>query len=222
MGIEKLRILGNDFIGAWVTATDKFFLFGNEVSKSEENVIRESLECEPIRVTAGSAGFIGIFVAANSNGILMPSGTEQHELSELRKSLPGARVEILQTEHNALKNNILANDKIAILNPAFDRNDEQMIADVLGVETIKMRIGGFSTVGATNILTNKGLVLNNRASEHEKERIEKLTGLQSEQSTANLGSLGIGLSVIANSKGLVAGNATTGFETARIANALGL
>jgi translation initiation factor 6 len=64
-------------------------------------------------------------------------------------------------------------------------------------------------------------VLNNRSSEREKERIEKILGFKSEQSTANIGSVSVGLCAIANSSGLVVGDATTGFELARIAGALG-
>jgi translation initiation factor 6 len=63
-------------------------------------------------------------------------------------------------------------------------------------------------------------VVNNRAEERDVKRIEEITGMKAEQSTANLGSLSIGICVIANSSGLVVGRATTGFELARIAESL--
>jgi translation initiation factor 6 len=222
MGVEKLRILGNDYVGAWVTATDKFFLLGNEVSRGEEQIIRENIGVDGIRVSIGGFGFVGIYAAANSNGVLVPGSAEEHELAALRQQLSGVNVEILHTDFNALKNNILANDKIAIINPEYNRLEEKRIADVLGVETMKMSIGGYSTVGANNILTNKGLVLNNKVSEHEKKKVEEMVHMQSEQSTANLGSVSIGLCVTANSNGIVAGRATTGFELARITSALNI
>lgn len=221
MSVEKLRILGNDYVGAWVTATDKFFLLGNDVSAGEERTIRNTLGVDGIRTSVGGFGFTGIYISANSNGVLMPHGTEEQELRALRQQLPNARVEILASEYNALKNNILANDRIAIINPSYSREEEKKIADVLNVETARSAIGGYSTVGANNILTNRGLVLNNRASEREKSRTEELVGMKSEQSTANLGSVSVGLCTIANSNGLVVGDATTGFELARIADALG-
>ena len=93
---------------------------------------------------------------------------------------------------------------------------------MLDVETVRMEIGGFHTVGANNILTNKGFVLNNRASEEEKERVEGILGMKVEQSTANTGSVNIGLCVVANSKGMMAGEATSGYELARIAESLEL
>ncbi|MDP8002628.1 MAG: GTPase, partial [Caldisphaera sp.] len=45
-----------------------------------------------------------------------------------------------------------------------------------------------------------------------KKNLEKMLGFSGEQSTANLGSLNIGLSSIANSKGLLLGELTTGYE----------
>jgi translation initiation factor 6 len=91
---------------------------------------------------------------------------------------------------------------------------------VLGVETIPMDIGGFKTVGANNILTNKGFVINNRATDREKDEIDRLIGFKSERTTANTGSLSIGLSAVGNSTGVVAGENTTGYELNRIVNAL--
>ncbi|MDE1855471.1 MAG: translation initiation factor IF-6 [Candidatus Micrarchaeota archaeon] len=222
MGIEKLEILGNEYIGAWVTATDRFFLMGNEVSRGEERILKEALGVEGFRARISGTGFVGIYAAMNSNGVLLPYGTEDHELAELKLQLHGFNVEILHTDYNALRNNILVNDKLAVVNPSYGKNEEKAIADALQVEVVKAAVGGFSTVGANNIMTNKGLVINNRATEQEKEMLEEMVGMKSEQSTANLGSVSIGLCTVANSKGLVVGDTTTGFELSRIAEALNI
>jgi translation initiation factor 6 len=221
-GIAKITIQGNNYVGAWSVATDKFFLLGSEVTKRAAERIREALGVETIRALVGGSSLLGIYACANSKGVLVPNLIEGYELEGLRKSLPGMRVEILETDLNALKNNILANDRIAIINPNFNDGEEQRIRDVLDVETVRMEIGGFHTVGANNLLTNKGFVLNNRAGEDEKERIERLLGMKVEQSTANTGSLNIGLCVVANSTGLIAGDDTSGYELARIAESLNI
>lgn len=218
--IEKLRILGSDYVGAWGTATDKFFIGGYEVSEGEKEIIKKTLKVECFRTSVGGSGLLGIYVAANSKGILLPYGTEDRELDALRKQIPEARVEIFNTEYNALKNNILSNDRIAIINPNYSKEEENKIADVLDVETHRVAVANYHTVGAHNILTNRGMVVNNRASEQEIKKVDEITGMNAEQSTANLGSLSIGICVIANSNGLVVGRATTGFELSRIAESL--
>ena len=81
-------------------------------------------------------------------------------------------------------------------------------------------IGGFRTVGANNILTNSGLVINNRATDLEQKEWEGMTGFKTIRTTANTGGLAVGLSVVVNSKGVVAGESTTGFELNRIIQGL--
>ncbi len=129
-------------------------------------------------------------------------------------------VQRINSGANALKNNILANDKIAIVNPEYSRKDAAEIEDVLDVEVIRMKIANSSTVGASNILTNKGIVVNSRASEEEVKELEKIVNLHAEQATANTGSVYIGLSAVANTKGLVIGDETTGYEIARMESIL--
>ncbi|MCL5008296.1 MAG: translation initiation factor 6, partial [Candidatus Marsarchaeota archaeon] len=128
-------------------------------------------------------------------------------------------VHVLDTDLNALGNNILANDTIAIINPNYSSKEAKHISDLLGVEVIRMGIGGFETVGANNILTNKGIVLNNAVSEKEEEELKGIFKSVS-QSTANMGALSIGLCAVANSKGVVVGKSTTGYELANISDGL--
>jgi translation initiation factor 6 len=222
MGIAKMRIQGNDYIGAWSVATDRFFLLGSEVNRRAAETISGALGVEIVRALVGGSSLLGVYASANSKGVLVPNLMEDYEFRELKKSLPGTRVEILQTDLNALKNNILANDRIAIINPNFSRDEEGRIRDVLDVETVRLEIGGFHTVGANNILTNGGFVLNSRAGDEEREGIEKILGMKVEQSTANMGSVNIGLCAVANSRGVIAGDATSGYELARIAESLNI
>ncbi|VVB77033.1 Translation initiation factor 6 [uncultured archaeon] len=222
MGIAKLSIHGNDYIGAWSIATDKFFMLGSEVNKRTEDIVRDALNVSVVRALVGGSSLLGVYVTANSNGVLVPNLAEHYEVADLRKELKGTTVEVLHTDLNALKNNILTNDKIAIINPNFSVEEEKIIRDVLDVEIIRMTIGGFHTVGANNILTNKGMVINNRATDEEIENVEGAIGMKVEQSTANLGSVNIGLCAVANSYGIIAGDLTSGYELARMAESLNL
>jgi len=163
---------------------------------------------------------VGLFVKANSNGMLLSNLMLDHEIEAIEKKGLGISVKVMESELNALGSNILANDKMAIINPDYSKKDEQDISDTLGVETIRAKIDGFKTVGANNILTNTGLALNNKATAQEKNDWDRITGFDSILTTANTGAMAIGLSVIANSKGVIVGDTTTGFEMARIIDAL--
>ncbi len=221
MGMAKATIGNNSYIGAFGLATDSFVLVTDSATNTERRILEENLGHEPIGLKVDGSGLVGVYVVANASGILLPETVDDSWVRKLRTLLPGIEVEMMRTSLNALKNNILTNDKIAFVNHEYSDKEIAIIEDVLGVEAIKMRIGSYDTVGANNIITNNGIVLNNSATDDEIEYIKKRIGSVS-QSTANMGSSSIGLCAIANSSGAVVGSQTTGFELVRISEGLGL
>ncbi len=219
MGIAKSTIGNNSFIGAFAIATDSYMLVSSIATKTERTILEENLGCRPVVASVDGSGLIGIYALANSRCIVLPQMADRSEVQHLKKSLPGVSVEILETDLNALRNNVLANDRLAIINPEYSRAEAKKIGDLLGVEVIERHIGGFSTVGANNVLTNKGLALNNSATDDDIEFVKGL-GIVYAQTTANLGSMSLGLCTVANSNGIVAGDQTTGFELTRFSEGL--
>jgi translation initiation factor 6 len=219
MPVAKLNILGNDYIGAFALSADSFSLIARGATKGEHIALQRDLEAPVHSTTVNGSDLIGIYAACNSNSVLLPEMAYSNEVRQLKKALPDVSVHVLDTDLNALGNNILANDTIAIINPNYSSKEAKHISDLLGVEVIRMGIGGFETVGANNILTNKGIVLNNAVSEKEEEELKGIFKSVS-QSTANMGALSIGLCAVANSKGVVVGKSTTGYELANISDGL--
>ena len=221
MGSAKATIGNNSYIGAFGLATDSFIIITSNSTANERSILEENLGVKSVGINIDGSGLVGVYVVANSKGIILPEITDSAEVSRLKKELPGVRVETMGTSLNALRNNILANDKIAFVNNEFSAKEANNIADVLGAEVVKTQIGLFDTPGANNIITNKGIVLNNTATDAQISFMKKKMPSVS-QSTANLGSSSIGLCAIANSNGVVVGRQTTGFELVRITEGLDL
>ncbi len=219
MNLLKRNINGNSYVGAFSSSSEDITLISRGVSTKDESIIRETLGTETFRISVSGSNLVGIYAVLNSNGILLPEMTYTEELKELNHLKDKLRIGTLKSDMNALGNNILANDKIAIINPNFQKAEADAIADVLDVEVIRIAIGGYETVGANNILTNTGMVLNNFASDNELEQAKSLVKNVS-QSTANLGSVFVGLASVANAKGLMVGEDTTGFELSRMEEGL--
>ena len=221
MGTAKATIGNNSYIGAFGIATDSFILVTGNSTHTERSIIEEALGVKSHQMSIDGSGLIGVYVIANSKGILLPAMVDAREITRLKEAFPEVIVETMHTSLNALRNNILTNDKIAFVNKEFNQTETAKISDVLGVEAVKMQIGNFETVGANNLLTNKGIVLNNTATDAEVTFVKGRMNSVS-QSTANTGSSSIGLCAIANSKGVVVGGQTTGFELVRITEGLDL
>lgn len=218
----KCQINGSDYIGAYATTTDKYTIIANNVSEKMKSVVSNTLGTECIGITISGTDLIGLLCRANSNGIALPNMISDIELNSIKETDIDANIVVIDSTLNALGNNIIVNDKIAIVNNEYNANDIRQFADVFGVEILKAEIGGFKTIGANNILTNNGFAINNRGTDMEKEEFDAATGFDSIRTTANTGGLSIGLSTIANSNGLLVGNETTGFELTRIIDALNL
>jgi translation initiation factor 6 len=220
MGVTKCIINGSDYVGVFATATDRHLFLGARVPERSRQIITSALCVVPVELSIFASDLVGLFIKANSNGVLLSNIMEESELKRLKEYNLDLRMEVMHSNLNAIGNNIIANDKIAVINPDYDAAAKKQVEDVLGVEVIEHDIGGFKTVGANNILTNKGFVISNNSTDQQKEKVDKFVGFDSIRTTANTGALSIGLSTISNSKGLVVGDSTTGFELTRITDAL--
>jgi translation initiation factor 6 len=218
--MAKRRVHGSDFVGAYVIASERFVFCYRGIEKHNRELLARTLSVDPIEISISDSHIIGIFARANSKGMVLSNLTTDTEIAHLYSLKLDMNIGVVESRLNAMGNNILANDKIALINSEFTNEEEKRIADILDVETVRAETGGFKTVGANNILTNKGCVINNRSTEEEKKFMDNVCGFESVLSTANTGSLAIGLAGVANSKGIVIGEATTGYELNRILESL--
>ncbi|MCL4365219.1 MAG: translation initiation factor IF-6 [Candidatus Marsarchaeota archaeon] len=219
MGITKMSIGNSSYIGAYAFATDSYVILTSHSTHTEREIIADALGAGVFSATINGSGLLGVYAVGNSRGLLLPEMADQSEIHRIRKELGGVEVSVLCTDLNALRNNILVNDKIAFVNPEFRKKEINEIEHALGVEVIARQIGGYATVGANNILTNKGMVITNSADESDVHFLNRIVHCTS-QTTANLGSPSIGLCTIANSNGVVVGAQTTGFELTRVTEGL--
>lgn len=217
--LRKLDINGNPYIGVYCHANDEFAIVPHEFSKDMMSQIEEGLDVEVFQTTIANSSIIGVLVCSNSQGMVVTNFAESKELKALK-----GRLNILYISDvlNAVGNNILANDRFAMVHPDIGKDTMEEIEDTLGVEVLKGKIAGLKTVGAASILTNKGLLCHPHASKHELDILKKRFEVNADIGTANYGVPFVGACAIANTKGAIVGSTTTPIELGRIEEALGL
>mmetsp|Transcript_7029 Transcript_7029/g.6169 ORF Transcript_7029/g.6169 Transcript_7029/m.6169 type:complete len:92 (+) Transcript_7029:255-530(+) len=75
---------------------------------------------------------------------------------------------------SALGNCISCNDYVALIHPEIDKNTEEIIRDVLGVEVYRTTIAGNALVGSYSTITNRGGLVHPLCSVAELDELSTL------------------------------------------------
>lgn len=173
---------------------------------------------ESARIFVNQSHLIGLYVAMNSTGCVLPDFAEKGEQKILKSK--GLNLCLLDSRYGAVGNNVLVNDRACLLNPRVPAKDAKKIRDCFGVEVFQQPVSGISTVGAINAVTNKGLLAYPEITAVELKRLEKMFGVKGVGGSVNMGSPFNSFGVVANSNGALVGESTSGAEMQKIYEAL--
>jgi translation initiation factor 6 len=218
--MKKTAYFGNPWIGMFIKTNDEFTMLPVDSMKKLDDAVQESLGTEIIKTGIADSNLLGIYLSMNSNGIVVPSVTEERELEAIRKS--GLNVYVSKDRHNANGNNIAVNDKGGIVNPHLSKKEVNGMEDVLGIELVPMSVAGYTTVGSSCIATNDGFLCHFKATPDEMEQMKEAFKVSGSKGTVNTGTGFVTYGVVVNKNGYVAGENTTAYELGRVEEALGL
>lgn len=218
--IRQTAYFGNPWLGMFVTTNDRHTFLPVDSMPKLESACSESLGTEVIKVSAGETNLLGLYIAMNSTGIVLPNIIGEREVEIIRKT--GLNVHISAERNNAHGNNLALNDRGGVINPAVAPQEKKLMEDVLGIELVPMTVAGYSTLGSAVLPTNNGFVAHFRATDDEIARLHDALKVRGGRGTINTGTGFVAFGAVANSKGYVVGENTTAFEMGRIEEALGL
>ena len=180
-------------------------------AESKAEHLEKYLEASALYCSVANTRLIGSLMAANNNGILLPTTAYSEEYEFLKKQT-GLNVGVLDSKYTALGNVICANDKGAIVSPWLSQDDVQTIQDILGVEVVQKRISGLNQTGTMMVANNSGAVIHPEANEEDMKMFANVLGVKIEHATINNGIPYVKSGILANNKGIVVGTLTAGPE----------
>ncbi len=210
---------GSNFLGIYAAASDKLALIPPSTKEQTHRKVQRFLGVEPLQTTLGGTNLIGALAVVNSNGAVLTGFATASELERIETRIPAAR---LSDKFNAAGNNIVANDKGAIINPDIGSRAMKQISDVLGVDVERGTIAGLKTVGSACAANNSGAVCHPEITEHELSLVQDVLKVSAKIGTANYGTPLVGACLLVNTNGALTGSDTTPIEIGRIEDALGI
>ncbi len=214
--MRLLAVRGSPLIGLYAKVCEEFAIVGLDEPGFVE-AIKEELDVEVIKTTICGSELVGSLIAVNSTGAVVSKMIGSRELDVLGRYV---EVKVLDTPMTCFGNNLCINDRGGIAHPEMEDEIVAKVSDFLNVEIVKGTVGGIKTVGMAAVITNVGGLVNPNINEWEKRRLEDVAGVEVLPGTVNFGNDMVGSSLVANSKGYVAGRDTTGFELGIIEEAL--
>jgi translation initiation factor 6 len=213
-------IFGNPYIGVYCAANEKLALFPFTTPEKTIDSTRKALDIVgAMKVSIDGAHVLGALICMNSKGAVVSQFISKVELGQICSEV---KVTKLPHKLNAAGNNILANDKGALVNPEYDDKTVSFISEALDVPAERGTVAGYKTVGSAAVATNKGVICHPHTDDLEKQQLERVLGVEVHIATANYGTGLLGACMIANTKGALVGGASTPIELGKIEDGLKL
>ncbi|KAH1045883.1 hypothetical protein J1N35_036667 [Gossypium stocksii] len=166
-----------------------------------------------VKTSIAGTRIIGRLCAGNKNGLLVPHNTTDQELQHLRNSLPDqVVVQRIEEKLSALGNCIACNDHVALTHTDLDKETEEIIADVLGVEVFRQTIAGNILVGSYCAFSNRGGLVHPHTSIEDLDELSTLLQVPLVAGTINRGSEVIAAGMTVNDWTAFCGSDTTATE----------
>lgn len=217
--LKRINLTGNPNLGVYISVNEEVAIVPFNIPIEMEDVVREVLEVEIIKTSIAGTNLNGALLTGNSNGFIASPYINDRELKVLKDY--DINVEVIPGKYTAVGNILAVNDNGAIASSALDADAVKVIEDTLDVPVELSSVAGLDILGSVSIVTNKGFLVHRDASPEEVNLMKDIFKVEGDIGTVCRGLPLIGALALANSKGVMVAEKTTGPEMARIEEALG-
>jgi len=217
--LQLLDFNENPNVGVFCRANDDVAFVCRSLQKNVKKKIVSTLDVKLVELNIADATIIGSLLTFNSKGAVVTDFVDKECMKIIEDQ--SLDVYVVRDKLNAAGNDILVNDSGALVHPNLKDESLSEIEETLQVPVYRGTIASLKTVGMAAVATNKGLLCHPKVTDEEKRQLEKIFDVNVMIGTVNHGVPLIGSGLVANTKGAIMGDLTTGIEMGRIEEALG-
>ncbi|MFX1274546.1 MAG: translation initiation factor IF-6 [Promethearchaeota archaeon] len=223
MAILKAQVFGKSLIGVYLSANNSFILYPPNLLKISYNKFVKTFGEPFYPLTINNSNLLGVYVASNKYGIILPQIIRDDELKSLKTHLDdGITIKTIKSVDNAFGNLILCNDKGAIISSLL-KDFKKKIEDILNVETLVYEFAGSYLPGSLSLANNNGCVVSPLTNDDEIDMITSVLKVkETDVSSINRGIQYLSAGAIVNDRSGIFGVESTGPELSRITSILEL
>lgn len=210
-----LQFENSNDVGVFAQLTNAYALIALGGAENFYSVFEAELadHIPVIKTSIAGTRLVGRMTVGNKNGLLVPNSTTDQELQHIRNSLPDeVVVQRIDERLSALGNCIACNDYVALIHPDIDRETEEIVQDVLGVDVFRQTVAGNVLVGSYCSFSNQGGLVHPKTSIEDLDELSSLLQVPLVAGTINRGSDVIGAGLVVNDWTAFCGLDTTATE----------
>lgn len=215
---RTISFSGDPNIGVFSRVCDEIAIVPPEAPEDFRARVASALSAELVITTVQGSPIVGSLAAGNSRGIVVSGLATEEEIGILEEHRDVFR---LEGRMNAAGNVVLANDSFAVVHPEMPAKMAEGIGKVLDVPVARLTFAGIGTVGMAAVATDRGVIVHPRSTPQEIAALEQITDLPVGTGTVNMGSGLVGSGLLANRRGYLCGNETSGYELGRVEDVFG-
>lgn len=211
----RTRFESSDDVGVFSRLTNAYCLVAAGASQNFYSVFEQELanHIPVIYTSIGASRVIGRLCIGNKHGLVVPSITTDQELQHLRNSLPDSvKVQRVEERLSALGNCCVTTDHVALIHTDLSKETEEVIRDVLQVQTFRTSIAENALVGSYAAATNHGCLVHPKTPAQDMDEISSLLQVPVVAGTINRGNPAVGAGLVVNDWAAFCGLTTTATE----------
>ena len=205
---------GSPYIGVFCSVTEDIAIVPTTITQKETSVLEKTLGVSAVRAGIGNSSLAGILMKGIGKKFAVTELIEREEERVLEKH--GLELFKIQGGFTSTGNLISMNKNGGIASPLLSDRHVEALEEFFGIKFEVMKIADNDVCGASITVTNKGFICHPNISDEAFSGLERVFGVKGMATTANFGDMFVGNSMLANSKGAVAGINTSGIELSKI------